>query len=400
MEKVIDFAISVQGYNHIKVGKVCQDASSCYSDESMAIIAIADGHGSSDYPRTDKGAKFAVDSAIICTRLLIETLIKDNIDVSQDANNTLEQLAKSILSKWYSFIEEDAKIHPFLEDELNGVSDKYKEKYLKTQTPEKAYGTTLIVTCVTKDFWFGLQIGDGKCVVLESTCEMQEPIPWDDSCQANVTTSICDSDALNEFRYYFSKQIPLAVFLGSDGIDDSYSSVEEYHSLYRTIILLFDENGKKEGKEELENYLPQLSRKGSGDDLSIAGIFLPEVFQENTILLIEAINNHVKAIHELQEKNNNVKMATERLEYILTALNRAKSAYDSALSKEKKARDDIDKAKIELKEAEDNLKKAEESLSEAKNPKSESNQNEISASSSSIVDDIKINDVVDNDILW
>ena len=60
MISVYDFAFSEQGYNHIKSGKVCQDCSGHYADSSMAIIVVADGHGSDNYPRTDRGPKFAV----------------------------------------------------------------------------------------------------------------------------------------------------------------------------------------------------------------------------------------------------------------------------------------------------------------------------------------------------
>ncbi len=366
MDKCIDFAFSAQGFNHIKEQKVCQDASSCFSDAAMDIIAVADGHGSNDYPRTDKGAHFAVESAISSTRQFVDVLFADGIDISADANQRLEQLAKNILSQWYSLVEKDAQDNPFSEEELSKVSEKYKKRYLSGQVPQKAYGTTLIMACVTKQFWFGLQIGDGKCVVLDSQCDTVEPIPWDESCQANITTSICDSDAISEFRYYFSRDLPLAIFMGSDGIDDSYSSPEEYQSLYRSIVLLFAESNEAKARNEVREYLPSLSRKGSGDDVSIAGILTPAVFHEKTFQLLKAINNHSKAVGEHNRKANDAKMASERLDYVLSAIKRAKSVYDSALQKEKETREEIEHSRIALEEAELNLKTAEEELAEAK----------------------------------
>jgi len=57
------FAVTVQGGSHIKSGLVCQDASSSYDDESVAIAVVADGHGDSNCFRSDKGAEFAVKCA-------------------------------------------------------------------------------------------------------------------------------------------------------------------------------------------------------------------------------------------------------------------------------------------------------------------------------------------------
>lgn len=99
-----------------------------------------------------------------------------------------------------------------------------------------------------------------------------EPIPWDDDCQSNVTTSICDSEAIDEFRYFFTKTPPVATFMGSDGIDDSYASSQELHDLYSSILTIFAEHGIDIGRKEVSEFLPVLSQKGSGDDVSVAGI--------------------------------------------------------------------------------------------------------------------------------
>ena len=73
MNTMYDFAFSVQGYNHIKSDKVCQDSSGHYSDDSMAVVVVADGHGSDNYPRTDRGSSFAVEAAITAIREFVKT---------------------------------------------------------------------------------------------------------------------------------------------------------------------------------------------------------------------------------------------------------------------------------------------------------------------------------------
>lgn len=125
----------------------------------------------------------------------------------------------------------------------------------------------------TNDFWFGLHIGDGKCVVVSENGDLLEPIPWDDKCFLNSTTSLSDSDTLSSFRYFFSKEnLPIALFVGTDGIDDSFGGTAGLHSFYDALLKTIKTKGLEEGVKDLEEYLPKVSEKGSGDDVSVAGI--------------------------------------------------------------------------------------------------------------------------------
>ena len=129
----------------------------------------------------------------------------------------------------------------------------YMSENISERRADKAYGCTLIAYVVTEKFSFGMQIGDGKCVVIDKNGTFSEPIPWDENCQMNVTTSICDSNAADEFRFFVTEEKPSAVFCGSDGIDDSYANVEEMYALYRSIIKIFIEYGSDVGKLKLKS---------------------------------------------------------------------------------------------------------------------------------------------------
>lgn len=98
MNTTYDFAFSEQGYNHIKADKVCQDSSGHYSDDLMAVVVVADGHGSDNYPRTDRGSSFAVEATITAIREFVKTVEDSVIDISEDSDSYLEQLAKNILA--------------------------------------------------------------------------------------------------------------------------------------------------------------------------------------------------------------------------------------------------------------------------------------------------------------
>ncbi len=302
------FSATEVGYNHTKISKVCEDASDFYDDEKMHICVVADGHGSDNYPRTEYGSKYAVNAAIESVIDFVNTA--DPKDVLKDNNNNycmLNQLAKSILKAWYQSVEEDFNKRPFSEEELSLVPEKYKRKYISDNEEErhieKAYGCTLILFAVTDEYSFGLQIGDGKCVYIDSDGKFSEPIPWDENCQLNVTTSICDSDAIDEFRYFVTENPQTAVFIGSDGIDDSYASDEELYALYRSILKIFIENGVDIGKSEIKEYLPVLTKKGSGDDVSVALIMdLQRATEIKTSFELQ--NEIFKLTEELKDKKS------------------------------------------------------------------------------------------------
>jgi hypothetical protein len=84
-------------------------------------------------------------------------------------------------------------------------------------------------------------------------------------------------DAVDLFRHYYSETLPLAVFLGSYGIDDSFpvneNENEEYLSdFYTSVYRNFLDEGLQKGKIQVTEMLPKLTQKGSGNDVSIAGI--------------------------------------------------------------------------------------------------------------------------------
>ena len=181
----------------------------------------------------------------------------------------IEQLIKSIIARWNELVERDIKEQSFGEDELSDVSEKARKRYETGQRLQSAYGTTLIGVMLAENFWLGLQIGDGKCVAVSKDGEFTQPIPWDEECFLNVTTSLCDENAAKEFRFCFSRTLPAAVFIGSDGIDDCFAGDERLYDFYRVTLKSFAETDEETAIAQLKEYLPTLSEKGSGDDMSV-----------------------------------------------------------------------------------------------------------------------------------
>lgn len=264
------FNLSVQGASHIKKNKECQDASGSYCDENMAIAIVCDGHGGDDYMRSAVGSKCACRAAERNIKSFLENMSKEKFFSNPD--KFLNNLEASIINAWNQFIYAHHEQKPFTEEELSGISEKARTRYVEQGRFERAYGTTLIAVAMTRDYWFGIHIGDGKCVAVNPEGKFVQPIPWDTQCFLNVTTSICDSDALGSFRHFYSEKLPVAVFVGSDGIDDCFSNNEQLHNLYKTILYSFGTSEFDEAVSGLSEYLPRLSAKGSGDDVSISAM--------------------------------------------------------------------------------------------------------------------------------
>lgn len=264
------FNITKQGASHIKKNKECQDSSRYYHNEYCTLAIVADGHGGDDYVRSAIGSKFACE---VMEEKFIEffRIFSKKVDI-MPTDMQIRDLKASIISGWKDKINDYHKNNSFTNEELQRISSKAYKRYIENGEIEAAYGTTLIGVGIGNGYWIGLHIGDGKFVEVTNKGEFKQPVPWDDKCFLNSTTSICDSNALDRFRDFSSNEIPAAFLLCSDGIDDSFKGEEQLYSFYKTILYSFATSDVDEAIKGLDEYLPRLSSQGSGDDISIAAI--------------------------------------------------------------------------------------------------------------------------------
>lgn len=304
--KAKSFNISVQGASHIRKNKVCQDASrsSGYVAEEQGFYyaVVCDGHGGNDYIRSEIGSNFAAEAAgdRIWTFMGQATAKM----MQGDAYRQLRYLTDSIVHDWRQRVREHVLEFPFTEEELAKVSDKARNRY-SDEINERyfpAYGTTLIAVGWTKEYWFGIHIGDGKCVAVDKNGQFSQPIPWDSQCYLNVTTSICDINAVNNFRHFYSTELPAAVFVASDGIDDCFTNDEKMYNLYRTMLYSINKNGLDETVAEFKDYLPRMSAQGSGDDMSMAAIVDLDAIEKFTGLQEQMEAQKQAVIQQRQEE--------------------------------------------------------------------------------------------------
>lgn len=273
---------SVEGTSHIENGRPCQDYSISQSFEKGSIVVISDGHGGETYVRSQVGSKLACEIAVEETKYFVTTnydVLKSKgimpIAYSPDSREVQDPLFNTLFTaihnEWHNAIVEDSQ--------KNGFTDEERIK-LGNVDIKKAYGCTLIVAVKTMDFTFMYQLGDGRIFTITPFIRRwQQPVPWDSQCEDNITTSLCNKNPIERFRYYLNsnENQPFAIFLCSDGIEDCFEG--QHNAMFES------EKMEVEYTEILSNFLQEenfddlcaefLSKEsalGSKDDMSIAFI--------------------------------------------------------------------------------------------------------------------------------
>jgi hypothetical protein len=282
-EMLIKFAAKAQGKSHIEKNIPCQDAADAFLGihDTLGMAFVADGHGGIKYFRSQKGSLLAVNVAIKSLSDFYGTtarqkaaffnkkLISDE-QKKQEIINNLKQLEGSIIYQWRNEVTEDLQNNPLTEAEIAIC----KANNIDFNDPSGLillYGSTLLAALISENFWFVIQIGDGLSVILENDGNATLPIPEDERLAFGRTTSLCDSDAIQNFREAFGLTSIKGITVATDGVADSFEP-EKYLQFNIELYEKFSHFQVK-ANDDLIEFLPELSKRGSGDDVAIAGVF-------------------------------------------------------------------------------------------------------------------------------
>lgn len=357
MNNIRVFHAKSLGESHRKKNIPCQDAADTIEDRENGIIiaAVSDGHGSKQYLRSDRGSSLLVK---IVLQTIVEfigqhstTLLsfpftaiatrKSEIEQPETRKLTIPDIAfrrlfSSIIANWNEAVQADWNNDtPSIEQMQDvGVPESYIRLFSSGTDIEIAYGCTLIAFARTPDYWFAIQLGDGKCIAFDEQSNPWEPVPWDEHCIGNTTTSICESAALDNFRYcYGNDKMPVALFIGSDGMDGAYGAMDEFSvpllaGLYESVIRSFAQCGFDNTVEEVRNMLPKLSEIGvTQDDMSLAAwIDLDIAKRLLPTLLLREID---RTVSQLSEKEKSLEKKFGILSMLKDQLTIKQSLYEN-----------------------------------------------------------------------
>jgi serine/threonine protein phosphatase PrpC len=253
-------ACSVLGAAHRRQGKPCQDASLSTElvgpdGQTLQLLAVADGHGSSRSWLSQRGSALACAAAQgAVAEALARTPPNDEAAWGQLLR---EGLAATVHRRWQAAIAADWPQHsPDPAAPLEPV----------------AYGCTLGVLLLTPQWWGCTGLGDWDLVAVDrdgsaQLLSQEEGIGSHGGGEATASLCLPRGETLWAQRAHLQ---PLrgqpqlqALVLSTDGVRKSCASDADFLALCSQVIQL-------EEPQQLQRGLEQITRDGSGDDVSLA----------------------------------------------------------------------------------------------------------------------------------
>lgn len=232
------------------------------------ILALADGHGSAKSFRSHRGAWLAVKTAQEVARPLF-AMEQSPTGLKRWAEN---DLPRALVQRWQELVDGDIASDPFsgAEQQILSLLDPGNPRRLL------AYGSTLLTVVVTDAFIFYLQLGDGDILVVSDSGQVDRPLPPDERLIANETTSLCQEQAWREARTRFqviSESPPALILASTDGYANSFRDEDSFLRVGSDLLQLIRCEGLDVVEQNLESWLAEASRVGSGDDVTLGMLY-------------------------------------------------------------------------------------------------------------------------------
>ena len=267
----------IRGSSHRRSGLPNQDAVQCTvapaAQGTVAVAVVSDGHGSARHFRSQVGSSLAV-STVAAT---LQTFLRDSVAGNGQVPFVPEQvheLERKIVSGWLAAVHSDLEHNPFTEAELTGLEreEGADGRAAVENSPELAYGATLLAAAATDKLVLYLQLGDGEILSVSAAGTTTRPLPPDDRLIANQTTSLCQPEAWKDFRssWVTNGVLPSLVLLSTDGYANSFRSDEDFLKIGQDYLEIIRQQGIASLAEELPAILTEATQQGSGDDITLA----------------------------------------------------------------------------------------------------------------------------------
>ena len=286
---------------HPPVCRMCQDYCSAETFMNYAIAAVSDGHGGNRYYRSSVGSKLAVEIAISA----VEKHLSDDEFVLNLRNSPDEMLigtlVNEIVSEWRDAVDRYDRENPATEGEIE-----HRKQYdIPDGYSRKTYGATLLLAVLSEEFSFGIQIGDGDLVTVYQNATTCTPVPMDERCVDNKTTSLSDKDAENEFRYFCTfSEIPSALTISSDGVSTYWETYDRNTSMKK--FMDYSKNASVYCAKGIEHLLLENLRKrtamGHEDDISMCVLYIPEKMTKVVSKVDEEYSGYFGQMKKNEEK--------------------------------------------------------------------------------------------------
>ncbi|MBX3000989.1 MAG: protein phosphatase 2C domain-containing protein [Caldilineaceae bacterium] len=256
------------GATHQRAGRPNQDAMSV-ADGSTAttappplVVAVADGHGSARYARSDQGASIAVACAVQLLDEMLKSARETEASYSEVKRYAEERLPQLLVQRWRDEVESELKRHPPDDgDDETGIL---------------LYGTTLLAMALTESYMIFLQIGDGDFRMVTEEGHVYAPLQQDQRLLGTETFSLAQAKAWKYVRVHFQMwgdTLPALLMLSTDGYSNSFVSPEDFDRVGSDLLTLLRAEGVDAIQRKLPEWLKEASEAGSGDDVTVVLVY-------------------------------------------------------------------------------------------------------------------------------
>lgn len=266
MNRII-FGESVQGASHIRMDKECQDSYKKIDfGKDIAIISVADGHGSNSCPYSKTGSEIAVN--VFC-----KVMTDFCCHYEDNMNALMTYLNREGDTKVAQVIDSEWKKRVY-KQHFNNKREVVLDKLGKTDKEAiyKQYGSTLLGVMITRTFLFAFQLGDGDIMYVD--VDGVKPVIEGDKILGTETHSLSKQDSwksaitvvLNKDE---GEKLPYMYMISSDGMSNSFTSQEEFYKTCQDYYDLIKVHGCKTISRYIKEWLSETSSMGCGDDITV-----------------------------------------------------------------------------------------------------------------------------------
>jgi len=250
--------VSACGARHVLNNTPCQDAVQVQSSNTSIILAVADGHGDKKHLHSDKGSQFAVE---VACRIMESALLAVEADTAKTPREH-ERILSSSLGKRISW-EWNKKVNVYC-----GLSS-----YGGWQEELVQYGTTVLAAAISRRWALFFQLGDGDILLTAQDGSTEFIFGEDEDMYGTFTHSLCqpNNNIHAQVRCKRLHEPIKMLMMSTDGIRDS---LEGDCDKYQQVATWLEQKIINQGWEStiggLEAWLSELSRRGNGDDSTLA----------------------------------------------------------------------------------------------------------------------------------
>lgn len=276
---------SVRGASHVRSGLENQDTIGWLPYDgigSHVVMSVADGHGSAKSFRSATGSQLAVEvSHGLAAELL--SLAPTRSELSLVKDRLEQEVPHHIVREWRARVDAHLAKSPFTDAELALVSDRggHDARDRVRRDPYLAYGSTLVTAVAMETFMAFWQIGDGDVVTVSADGNVGRPLPGDERLLGNETTSLCTDEAWRYFRVaVYGTPAPM-ILASTDGFANSFTNDEGFLQFGSDVLRIVVDEGIDAVAGMLSGWLDEMTRMGSGDDISLGIICRPADLPES-----------------------------------------------------------------------------------------------------------------------